>query len=46
MENIGQQPDKTRRAHYAGMFYPSDPVELARMVEQAVEENAATTRFC
>lgn len=41
MKNIDQQPDLTRRAQYAGMFYPADPVELSSQVKHLLDTEPA-----
>ncbi len=41
MKNIDQQPDLTRRAQYAGMFYPADPVELSSQVKELLNAEPA-----
>lgn len=39
MKNLSQQPDAVRRAQYAGMFYPADPVELSDQVKYLMSES-------
>ncbi len=38
-----QNPNVFRHSHYAGSFYPSDPVKLAHAIESMLKEAAADT---
>jgi len=39
VENIDQQPGLSRRAYFAGSFYPGDPVELSEQVKHLLADN-------
>jgi MEMO1 family protein len=43
MLSENQNPNVFRHSHYAGSFYPSDPVKLASAIENMLKEAAADT---